>query len=667
METKGKTISRNNLMEKILYFALAFAFLSPLVATGTCTAPEREKQIYFEGSAELEELISIDPTTNPPTEYDDVSSRVAERNIRKWFEHFQNKGANVAAVRVFDIDGRMLFPSAALKKAGFRLVQGRDFFPVILEESKKRGLILNIWLEEIAHIIGGFRESGGSIKKKSLTPEVVQQLIGELAAYGRKHGVEIWVNEEAFDHTYIKAIHEACRKHKVTYMHAFDEPSGCGNVLVSEDYATHPTSPDDEKEDRRYLWDTIRWGSSWGRIGVCNVLFGQGMADGKRCGVITAGGWGLRPGCQINVCIYRALQFAPVYYGFVPAGYDEPPYINKQDQAFLRRFHYKRDLLPLILEFERKPSDAKKPVANLIIQRNPGRSGKMETEVYDAAYPSTIGTITNAITAAGYDLRVTFGKPHKGNADLYYLFVVGKSDDLGLHKEIPGNLRALMDSGKPVFLQCMLALPAKGAWKHVRKKLGLVGGDEEIDSIQAGPFGPIPKYAEFRFPEGTAHVRYRGFNFDVEEEGQAGRDPLYQTLSYLKCADIEKSKSAKILVRGRISMGKRRSGDVALVTRKGSNYFVNGGFLHLAFSSVLANLMAKKPVFGKPGFVYLTSGSTRSAVFAAADAKLDVRLLGGSTVTEFDSRGKRLSETDLKLDKGRLTGRLKKWHLAVVK
>ena len=99
-------------------------------------------------------------------------------------------------------------------------------------------------------------------------------------------------------------------------------------------------------------------------------------------------------------------------------------------------------------------------------------------------------------------------------------------------------------------------------------------------------------------------------------------------------------------------------------------FFVNGSHLHLAASPALANVVSRalgnRPVFNSPSYGYLTNGESRSTFFAPYAAELDVELLGGDKVTEFDPTGARLDSSSLSLKSGRLTGSLPRFHLVVV-
>ena len=103
----------------------------------------------------------------------------------------------------------------------------------------------------------------------------------------------------------------------------------------------------------------------------------------------------------------------------------------------------------------------------------------------------------------------------------------------------------------------------------------------------------------------------------------------------------------------------------ALIIRNDNVFFVNGGYIHLDASSILANLMAARPVFNSPSYGYFTNGESRAAFYAPYDVDIDVNLQGGTRIAEFDETGAQVL-TSLTLDEGRLTGTLARFHLAVV-
>jgi hypothetical protein len=187
------------------------------------------------------------------------------------------------------------------------------------------------------------------------------------------------------------------------------------------------------------------------------------------------------------------------------------------------------------------------------------------------------------------------------------------------------------------------------------------GGDRSL-------FDPIPEEASYRFPDGNYAVKYGGYSFEFSDPEQAGR---FSVGHYIHYVDPD-SYGGEALLRGTTS----KDGDgvfddeTALILRKGDLFFVNGGFLHLDASSVLANILAglrgKGPVYNRPSYGYLTNGESRAVFYAPYEVEVDLNLLvGGTQITEFDESGRRV-EPGVRLVDGRLRGRVGKFHLVVV-
>lgn len=111
-------------------------------------------------------------------------------------------------------------------------------------------------------------------------------------------------------------------------------------------------------------------------------------------------------------------------------------------------YSFRENLLPLIEEHGRKPSDRAKGIANLVIDE-PGKRDSDLMDSYTDALLSSSDAITNAILAAGYDLVVT-ASPME-NADLYYVFSPGMVFDEG--QDLPRDLASLTGGTAPVFYQ----------------------------------------------------------------------------------------------------------------------------------------------------------------------------------------------------------------------
>ncbi|MBI4613063.1 MAG: hypothetical protein HY720_05585, partial [Planctomycetes bacterium] len=71
-----------------------------------------------------------------------------------------------------------------------------------------------------------------------------------------------------------------------------------------------------DEEERRNWRPIASWGGS--TLGLGAIVFAHQAARGKPAGLATSGNWGLAPGCERNVALLRAVQFAPHVYSFIP-------------------------------------------------------------------------------------------------------------------------------------------------------------------------------------------------------------------------------------------------------------------------------------------------------------------------------------------------------------
>ncbi len=518
-------------------------------------------------------------------------------------------------------------------------------------------------VEGLAHIITGFTEYSDDIDPKKLTPEAVGQVVREIGEEAKKAGVPIAINEEAFDDEYINAISRAARESGIEYIHFFEDLDCRADLFLSEDYAYYPLDARNDKKDQDYMRSLIRVGSYYGELGNLNVMYGAARGCGVEAGTLTAGGWGMGPRTHQNIALLRAVQYEPRQFYFVIGEGDDGP-IYPEEVPHVKNYNFKEELLPLIQEFGRKETDAPKPVANLIIDEPKG--GEELPDLFLNAQISSMGTITNAMLAAGYDIVVTKSRPID-DAQLYYVFSPGRI--LGEVRDLPPVLAELAAKDKPVFYQVAGELPDAQNWNRVKERLGLRGDITAIaNEDEASSFEPAPEKVVYPFPDGKKEVKYAGYSLEVWDPGLAGRFTLGHYLHYIPPGAVD----GETLLVGMTSKDGDKVYDdaTALIIRRGNLYFVNGGYIHLDASSILANIMSEiaghGPVYNAPSYGYLTNGETRSVFYAPYDVDVDVNLLGGSRITEFDERGERLSGRGVTLEEGRLKGRVDRFHLVVV-
>lgn len=592
---------------------------------------------------------------------EEVSFEEIAEDIPGWFERAAAKGIGVVGLEVLNLEGYMIIDSPTLRDAGFSLSpEYGNLFPEILREAKRHNIKVVVMLESIAHIKSNFYPYSENIIQDKLTPEAVGQLVRELAAEAQRAGVKIAVDEEAFEDAYIDAISRASKERGVEYIHFFEDLNCRADVFLSEDYAYYPLDGRNSPEDQDYLRMLLQQGSYYGELGNLNVMYGAARGCGRAAGTLTAGGWGLGAKTHQNIALLRAVQFGPKLFFFVIAEGEEGP-IYQDEVAYVQSYNFTKSLLPLVEEFGRRETDVRKPVANLIIDEP--RGGEDIVDFFINAQLSSMGAVTNAILASGYDLIVTKSRPYEG-ASLYYVFSPGRVFDE--EQELPASLAEL--AGVPVFYQVAGELPSTPNWRKVREALGL-GGELEVllNEDETSFFDPIPESVVYRFPSGEHEVKYGGYSLEVWLPEQAGRFSLGHYLHYINPDEVD----AEVLLEGITARDEDRVFDdrTALIIKKGNLYFVNGGYLHLASSAILANIISGlggTPVYNSPSYGYFTNGESRAVFFAPYDVDVDINLLGGAGVTEFDEHGNRVAEPGVKLEKGRLTGKVKRFHLVIV-
>lgn len=583
--------------------------------------------------------------------------------VKSWFDKTAANGVSVISFGLFNLDGEALFDSPTLRAAGFRLDPDLgNAFPEIIREASSHNLKIVVMLEGIAHIVYNMKPYSDRIKPEKLTPEATKQLIKEIAEEAAKHNARVAVDEEAFPDVYIDAIRVASTRYGIEYDHFFEDLQCRPDMFISEDYAYYPLDARNNPADVNYLRELYSWGSYYGKLGFLNLIFGAGIGCGKATGVATAGGWGFAPKTHQNIALMRAVQFAPGFYMFVvgegaagPTYPEELPHVDGYD--------FKENLLPLINEFGRKPTDEPKKVANMIIDEPKNRDSDL-MDFFNDALLSSSDAITNAILAAGYDLVVT--KSPYENADLYYVLSPGMVFEEG--DDLSPELASLVDGSTPVFYQVIGELPRTPNWNRVSAALGIQGKYTVlVNAEDASFFDPIPEDVEYLFPAGKYRVKYAGYSFEVWDEKQLGRFSVGHYLHYMDPAEI----SSEVLLEGLTAKDDDRVFDdkTALLIRGGNVYFVNGGYLHLDASHVLANIMSglegRGPVYNKPSYGYFTNGESRAVFFAPYDVDIDINVFGGSRVTVFDEEGK-ITEPEVSLEDGRLMGKVKRFHLVIV-
>ena len=335
-------------------------------------------------------------------------------------------------------------------------------------------------------------------------------------------------------------------------------------------------------------------------VGFGDFLFAFGRSLDREVWAGSAGGTGLPEGSEHNLLVYRAAQYAPRGY-FVLS--------NKGD------FNIGRQTREDILRVQDRSRDhGKKPVANLVMG-----SGRKEM----IPLPVFVEPIFNALLSAGYEVETSFRELREG-ADLYYI-VGGKEwlDDLPFFETV---LR-LLDHRRsrfygPVILHPMAEIKSAKFWKDVREHF-------HIPPTERGWIRNLPATVRER----ELRVRWKG------------------ALPY-KGAGMTRLGAVNIRAKGGDALASETVGGetLALILRSGNHYLVNGNFLHLEASYFLSKMMGGAIAW--PASAYVTSGRYRTAVLAAEESDVKVKIpvlepAGSWTWRVYDAGGNLREEKEM--------------------
>lgn len=637
---------------KISIFCLSIVFCAFLKA-----------DVYFENGPSFYDLLYLDPTTCKENQESFTRVQVL-KNIAAWMQHYQSRGINLFNLPILDIQGVTIFDSEALKSVGFRYIQDvGDLLPLVIMEARKRNLKISIPLDELAHIATRTKKYKEWLNCNKLTKDCVANFIREIGIAFKAYNVKVWVNEQFFPPAYRQAIANACLQNDVLYIRYGIDKEGYGDIFYSEDYGTFPFSPESLKEDASYLFRLSQLGIAHFRIGYHNMIFGQAKALGKKAGVITTGGWGLAPGCQFNVALYRSIQFSPQYYSFFPAFYEKPPYENEEDVKFIQNFHYEQHLLSYIKKFSCPTiQNQTRLKANIVLDIPPDPLEEHIQEIWESSLSCSMEAVTNAITAAGMDLYVSIQKPME-NADLYYIFTLGSCSEKNIFHDINLEISHLFPCEQRVFLQCVLGFPKGERWQKISSYFGIPAEAKLLmnSTREDTLVSPIPALVSYSFPSGEFPIKWRGYQFWIKNLKEAGNLATFHSINMLsqkECSqDIEY-----------IASQQSKEFFFPLLTKKKNYFFINGNFLHLDVSNILCNLISSSLVFYRPAPIYLTTGENACAVFAVEDCTLEIALhqSQGSKIYHWNKNGKEYPSSPLFWEGKILKGKIQKWDLVVV-
>ena len=583
--------------------------------------PASSRKLYFSAWLDVPSAAyqPIDDfIARPYEEYEVPDEKTQKKNLETWFARFKENGVNVASVYIIDFEGTLYYNSLTLKKIGYEEDQQHiNLMQNIFSLAKKYDMVLSLNIESLAHIYSKTKEFNPKINRDMITPGLVQEVIDELATAAKQNGVEIWINEEAFNLEFIKAIDEATNRNGVMYAHFFEQEEGLGDIYISEDYIIASGKNSFGQADVN-------------SVGVLNHLFSHGKTIGKKTGCLTSGGWGLVHGVQQNICLFRNLQWNPEFYSFITGGNDDGSF-NFQEHQDTLNYDYSK-LQNLIEKFGPKHNDANKKSANVIIKT--ALPELEEWTLYSFAKFSTWNLASNSLLAAGYNVKLTYNDPLP-DADLYYIIAPASFD--GYEIDLPDNLALLADETVPVWYH-PIGIPREENWIEIIKKAG----------GSASGTSSVPASISYKFPYGNQEIRFRDDFLDRDDDPYSEESELTTMIGSITAEDVLVS-----------------DGDTALVFKKDNLHFVNGPQIDFEFSAVLANLFSQRHIYNKKSMGYLVNGVSRSAFLAIDDTEVDLNILGGSEIYQFNENSEPIEPT-VKLEGNRAYGQVPKWHLLII-
>lgn len=614
--------------------------------------PAPAEKIHYEHGFSAWEACNLNASKWPPElveDAGDIDADFIEKNVERWFDRFSKQGATMVGITVFDSDAMLYMTSPTLVGLGMRNNDyGVDLLELCCRQAAKKKVALDVGLEGLPRAI---RRGGRQQVLDAFAP-----LAAELAEYGKKAGVEIWIDENGFDEQAVTALAKAAADNGVKYYSFGFESLGRVDLSMSKDYATYPRELSEDRPEFE-LWREISKIGVTG-LGTQTLVFASQQGAAKKAGIAVSGSWGLQTGVQQNVALFRAVQFSPALYSFVPGWMKDRHEENRKEEEYVWKYDYDSALAPLVKAYGRTAADAKKPAANLIVLR--GSVPWAARAFWDASLMSSLDMVTNALSAAGYEIVAT--QDPLATADLYYLLVPGRNDVPMMDRDLPNNLLKLLDGPARVVVHAVGLPGGMEAWDVAARRLGL---PERVAALpRSREVSAIPEKVAWTFPGGAASIRYRGYLlYSADEAAPVGAGAPYHIAS-----DLHDVKDATVLASGSATLANGQTVTVPVLTERKGKFFVNGNFVHLEFSSALANAISREPVFHRPAYAYVTVGPDRSAVFAADDTGVDLALPAGTKVAQFDPSGKAVAsaKVTLQIQDGRLVGTLKKWELAIV-
>lgn len=567
------------------------------------------------------------------------SSDDIEYNINAYFDWAEENNINFFLAEAIWIgsddpkdewsDALIWFKSDLLYSKGFK--QQSLVLEKIIEEGHSRGHDIYLNIEHLAHAIYNFKPH--SIGIGDFTPNDIGILVDELYALGIDG-----VYEEAFGDEYIQVIYEKAQAHGIKYFHCFNDTKGRGDVWLSEDYVFYPSS-------HEYIEYVKESGVIANTIGNLSLTFAHANELNKPVIVSTAGHWGLQPGMQNNIALYRMIQFDPVGYNYWAASEEDKQYLDDLNEEMV--------LGAWLEEMHNYFGDAYKerPRANLIIDE-PTNKQVAEELWFTYAMVNALDFITNSLSAAGYELFVTYNKPSNDEMDAYFIYTLGDYSDLAElidielgYDEISTDLVGLFNSDKPVGFITTYGLPNSENWKQVIQAVGL---STDIDyQTHYSASNKLPQNVNYKANE------YRFAGFDLAELGYFWED--------IGTNDV----TGNLIASGIIDDEER-----VMIVGNGNKYFINGNNLHMEASAILAQEFAPKVnevTFNDPSHIYMSVGEI-TAIMAVETSNLNIELPyynHEALLVEFDRNGREVYREKTEYS-GSLQYELNEWSLLII-
>lgn len=306
---------------------------------------------------------------------------------------------------------------------------------------------------------------------------------------------------------------------------------------------------------------------------------------------------------SVNEILFQVVRSSPELLLLdLTAGQNDP-------KAVLQNWQLLREEIAL---WRARPTDTIKPFANIVLYLPFDTPN--DNEKFYAAYRANLPSITDAIFAAGYDVKVTINEPIR-EADLYYVFGPAGLDTF---YDLSSQLYQLRRVEQKAFFHPIGSLQNTVYWQKLFEKpfelrsqvTSMEDGENYLHLVREAMFGPLEEMV-------------------------------------LSTVDAE-------------------HGTIALLMRHKNAFFVNGAHRIENLSQQLTNLMAPREIMRGAGGLRLVMNKNRSAVLAQEDIPIDLSLYGGNTIRQLDARGDLVETPTVYFGDNKLLGVLPKGHVVLI-